>query len=92
MWLILRSCLNIRSAEHKLGISEIKYFLKGPAKLGCKKKKSMHKANPLADLAQKSRKVSLAIKVKSLKKHPYLRGTTEITAQTSPITYVKSEQ
>lgn len=52
----------------------------------------MHKANPLADLAQKSRKVSLAIKVKSLKKHPYLRGTTEITAQTSPITYVKSEQ
>lgn len=79
------------SAEHKLGISEIKYFIKGPAKLGCKKKRR-HKANPLADLAQKSRKVSLAIKVKSLKKHPYLRGTTEITAQTSPITYVKSEQ
>lgn len=52
----------------------------------------MYKANPLAALAQKSRKVYLAMKVKSLKKNPYLRGTTEITAQTSPITYVKSEQ
>lgn len=83
------------SAEHKLGISEIKHLLKEPAKLRCRKKnkkKSMYKANPLAALAQKSRKVYLAMKVKSLKKNPYLRGTTEITAQTSPITYVKSEQ
>lgn len=78
------------SAEHKLGISEIKHLLKGPAKLGWKKKKKK-------DIQGKSScrsgsKVYLAIKVKSLKKHPYLRGTMEITAQTSPITYVKSEQ
>lgn len=56
------------------------------------KKNKTYKANPLAALAQKSRKVYLAIKVKSLKKHPYLRGTMEIMAQTPPITYVKSEQ
>lgn len=77
------------SAEHELGISEIKHLLKGPAKLGCKKKKKTYKANPLAAPAQKSRKVDSAIKVKSLKKLPCLRGTTEITAQTSSITYVK---
>lgn len=78
------------SAEHELYVSEIKHMLKGLAKPGCKEMR--YQANPLAALAQKSRKVYSITKVKLLKKLPHLRGTTEITAQTSPITYVKSEQ
>lgn len=78
------------SAEYELDISEIKHMLQGLAKLGCKEMR--YKANPLAALSQKSRKLYSIIKIKLLKKLPHLRGTMEIIAQTSPITYVKSEQ
>lgn len=87
--LIFKNTLKL-SAEHELDVSEIKHMLKGLAKLGCKEMR--YQANPLTALAQKSRKVYSIIKVKLLKKLPHLRGTMEITAQTSPITYVKSEQ
>lgn len=59
-------------------------------KLECKE--MGYQANPLAALAQKNRKVYSIIKLKLLKKLPHLKGTKEITTQTSPITYIKSEQ
>lgn len=64
--------------------------LHGLAELVCKEMR--HQTNPLAALAQKSSKEHSITKVKWLKTLPHLRGTTEITAQTSPITYTKSEQ
>lgn len=64
--------------------------LNGLAELVCKE--TRHQTNPLAALAQKSRKEHSITKVKWLKNLPHLRGTTEITAQTSPINYTKSEQ
>lgn len=76
--------------EYKLGTSEMKHLLKDPAKLGWKKKKKEDvQGKSSCSSGSEKQKSVFSTKVKSLKKHPYLRGTMEITAQTSPITYVK---
>lgn len=83
-----KKCLILRPRLNSLlNVSEIKHVLRDLMNVDTNKRGTRQMILQLL-----LRKVYTITKVKLLEKFPHFRGTTEITAQTSPITYMKLEE